>query len=124
MALSTFPIAQELWSFAFTAFGVIGVMPTQVTFCFHGEEHLAVIETSFGKQLLIASCIMWTIWREPNHRTFEDEEKSMQDINNSFLRSLFEYCATIVTYKNILHSNSAGGGGECHVTLLLIFWTI
>lgn len=81
------------------------MMPTQVTFCFHGEEHLAVIETPFGKQLLIASCIMWTIWREKNHRTFEDEEKSMQDINNSFLRSLFEYCATIGTYKNILHSN-------------------
>lgn len=35
----------------------------------------------------------------------------MEDINNSFLRSLFEYCATIGTYKNILHSNSAGGGG-------------
>lgn len=32
------------------------MMQTQVTFCFHGEEHLAVIETSFGKQLLIASC--------------------------------------------------------------------
>lgn len=49
----------------------------------------------------------------------------MEDINNSFLRSLFEYCATIGTYKNILHSNSAGGGGGgCHVNLLLIFWTI
>lgn len=49
----------------------------------------------------------------------------MEDINKSFLRSLFEYCATIGTYKNILHSNSAGGGGGgCHVNLLLIFWTI
>lgn len=94
MALSTFPIAQELWSFAFTAFGVIGVMPTQVTFCFHGEEHLAVIETSFGKQLLIASCGPFGE-RERNHRTFE-------------------YCATIGTYKNILHPNWAGGGVSCN----------
>ena len=44
-------------------------------------------------------CIMWTIWRERNHRTFEDEEKSIdsiQDMKNIFfLRSLLEYCTMI-----------------------------
>ena len=35
--------------------------------------------------------IMWTIWRERNNKTFEDEEKSTQDIKSSFMRTLFEY---------------------------------
>ena len=35
-------------------------------------------------------CLMWTIWSERNCRTFEDEEKSVQDIKNLFLRTLFE----------------------------------
>ena len=101
MALSTFPIAQELWSFAFTAFGVIGVMPTQVTFCFHGEEHLAVIETSFGKQLLIASC-----------GPFGERE-------TTGLLSIVLQLALIKIY-----CTPTGQGEGFHVTLLLIFWTI
>ena len=35
--------------------------------------------------------IMWTSRRERNYRTFEDEEKLMQDIKSSFMRTLFEY---------------------------------
>jgi cellobiose-specific phosphotransferase system component IIC len=49
---------------------------------------------------------MWTIWRERNRRTFDDEEKSPQDIKNIFLRNQFDYCTTL------------GGGGSCIVVFL------
>jgi hypothetical protein len=54
---------------------------------------LIVIEIGLcGKPLLIVSC---GSFGERNRRTFEDEEISMQDIKHSFLRMLFEFCATI-----------------------------
>jgi hypothetical protein len=40
-------------------------------------------------------CIMWTLWRERNRWNFEDEEKSIQDIKNTFWRNLFEYRTTL-----------------------------
>ena len=39
-------------------------------------------------------CIMWNIWRE-DYRTFEDDEKLMQDYKGSFMITLFEYCIMI-----------------------------
>ena len=33
--------------------------------------------------------------RERNRRTFEDEEKAIQDTKNLFLRTLFEYCTAL-----------------------------
>ncbi len=44
-------------------------------------------ETMSYHRLHRPHCIMWTIWRERNHRTFEDEEKSIdsiQDMKNIF----------------------------------------
>ena len=37
-----------------------------------------------------SACIMWTISTNRSHRTFENEEQSMQDI-----KTLFEYCTSI-----------------------------
>lgn len=56
--------------------------------------------------------IMWTINRERNCWTFENKEQSMQDIKNSYLRSMFEYCASIFCLLE---------GGGVFVVLLLIF---
>ena len=39
--------------------------------------------------------MIWTIWREIYRRTFEGEEQSTQDIENIFLRTLYEYCTMI-----------------------------
>ena len=93
-------------------------MPTQVTFCFHGEKHLAVIETLFGKQLLIASCIMWTIWRERE--------------TTGLLKMKRNQCKILIIVLNIvlqlalikIYCTPTGQGEGFHVTLLLIFWTI
>ena len=44
---------------------------------------------SFGRLHLTVLC---GPFGERNCRTFEDEEKSIQDIKNIFLRNLFECC--------------------------------
>ena len=39
----------------------------------------------------IPHCIIWTIWREWNNRTFEGEEQSIIELKCSFILSLFEW---------------------------------
>lgn len=39
----------------------------------------------------IPHCIIWTIWREWNNRTFEGEKQSITELMRSFILSLFEW---------------------------------
>jgi hypothetical protein len=62
---------------------------------------------SYGRLHLI---VLSGPFEERNRRTFEDEEKSIKDIKNIFLRSLFDYCTTI------------GGISCCSIVDFWIFW--
>ena len=39
------------------------------------------------------ACLMWCIWRERNHCTFEGMELSMLNLKFLFLKSLYERCS-------------------------------
>ena len=84
-------IARDLWSLAFSAFGVWWVMPCHVL------ELLLCWSTSFKSYRsahlwdFIPHCILWVIWRERNAQSFEDTERSVLGLKQFFLNSLFEW---------------------------------
>ena len=50
----------------------------------------------FGKRCLsvwnlIPSCLMWTIWRERNKRTFENQETPMAKLIELFFTTLYDW---------------------------------
>ena len=40
---------------------------------------------------LIPMCLMWTVWRERNLRTFEDMSSSSDQLLGNFVTSLFDW---------------------------------
>jgi hypothetical protein len=40
---------------------------------------------------LISSCLMWTLWKERNNRTFEDKEIPLAKIIKIFFGSLYDW---------------------------------
>jgi hypothetical protein len=85
------PFAWELWSMVFELFGVLWVMPRSIV------EMLECWQGNFGKHRncliwrVVPHCLMWSIWRERNGRSFEDCERSYVEIKLFFLRSLWEW---------------------------------
>lgn len=45
---------------------------------------------------VVPACLFWTIWRERNNRSFEDLEKSLEDIISSFFNILCLWNAAFV----------------------------
>jgi hypothetical protein len=63
------PVARELWNYVFRRFGVDWVISGSVL------DHLAGWRNWFGKHdsdvwNLVPACVMWSLWREKNNRTF------------------------------------------------------
>jgi hypothetical protein len=85
------PFAWELWSMVFDLFGVLWVMPRSIV------EMLDCWQGNFGKHRnfliwrVVPHCLMWSIWRERNGRSFEDCERPCVEIKLFFLRSLLEW---------------------------------
>ena len=75
----------------FELFGVLWVMPRSVV------EMLECWQGNFGKHRncliwrVVPHCLIWSIWREQNGRSFEDCERSYVEIKLFFLRSLREW---------------------------------
>ena len=40
---------------------------------------------------LISGCLMWIVWLERNHRSFEDNEKTLDELKVLCQHSLFEW---------------------------------
>uniref|UniRef100_A0A2N9IE81 Reverse transcriptase zinc-binding domain-containing protein n=1 Tax=Fagus sylvatica TaxID=28930 RepID=A0A2N9IE81_FAGSY len=77
--------ARELWGLILSMFGVWWVMPRHVVdllACWNGRTRRCRAASIWG---LIPHCLMWVIWRERNARSFEDSEKSIQDLKQVFL---------------------------------------
>uniref|UniRef100_A0A2N9I6Z1 Reverse transcriptase zinc-binding domain-containing protein n=1 Tax=Fagus sylvatica TaxID=28930 RepID=A0A2N9I6Z1_FAGSY len=86
-------VAREIWSFVFRSFGIDGVLLNSFTELLFGWWNW------FGKSSssvwnLIPSCLIWTIWRERNSRTFENIEVSVGKIIEIFFRSLYDWFQT------------------------------
>ena len=92
----------KLWSFIFRMFGVSGFYPKKVFDLLCGWR-------CCGPNLdiwnLIHLCLMWTIWRERNRRTFEDVECTSSLLQASFISSVYEQSfAYGLTDSNSIHS--------------------
>ena len=86
-------VAGEIWSFVFRSFGIDWVLSNRVIELLFGWWNW------FGKNSLsvwnlIPSCLMWTIWRERNSRTFEDIEGLVGKIIGIFIGSLYDWSWT------------------------------
>ena len=83
------PITHSLWAFMLQAFGIHCVMPGLVVgllSCWHQW---------FGKHNsniwnLVPGCLMWIVWLERNRHSFEDNEKTLDELKVLCQRSLLE----------------------------------
>jgi hypothetical protein len=66
-------LAQDICSFVFALFGVIWVMPKTVQQMLERwqRRHIIITELRFGKKF---RCVLWTIRRKRNRRTFDSVE--------------------------------------------------
>jgi hypothetical protein len=83
-------LASDLWSAVLRPFGVCWVFPNSITDLLYGWFN------SFGKPdsiiwNLVPLCLMWTIWRERNHCTFDDMEHSTPKLVELFYGLLFDW---------------------------------
>jgi hypothetical protein len=86
-------VARELWNFVFRSFGVVWVLPNRVVELLFGWWNWLGKNSSVVWNL-VPSCLMWTLWRERNNRTFENIEGSVGKIIETFFGSLFDWsCA-------------------------------
>ena len=113
------PAIQPLWNFVFRAFHIHWVLPRRVLELLFGWRNW------FGRHHsnicnLIPLCLMWTVWRERNSRTFEDVMKSTYQLLGSFVESLFDWSTTwgfttannVHDFVDVLHSDFS------HISLL------
>ena len=80
--------AFQLWSLVFRSFGISWVLPRSIADTLFGWWNW------FGKHSsrvwnLAPLCLMWCIWRKRNWRTFEDRDKSDDQLLADFSGSLF-----------------------------------
>ena len=83
--------ARELWGLILSMFGVWWVMPRHMVdllACWNGHTRRCRAASIWG---LIPHCLMWVIWRERNARSFNDSEKSIQDLKQCFLSLLLAW---------------------------------
>jgi hypothetical protein len=83
-------VAAELWRFVYKMFGVDWVMSRCVL------DRLAGWRNRFGKHSsdiwkLGPLCVMWSLWRERNNRTFENVEHSMGWLIEFCMATLFDW---------------------------------
>ena len=86
--------AYNLGSFVFSFLGVSWVMPKRVgelLACWYGGVWRHRTASIWGD---IPHCIIWTIWREWNNRTFEGEW-SITELKHIFILSLFEWITSL-----------------------------
>ncbi len=86
-------VANALWSWVFYSFGVQWVMSgTVVSLLSSWWNGLGRHSSAIWNMVPI--CLMWTIWKERNQRTFEDVYHLDCQILESFTSTLFEWSRT------------------------------
>ena len=83
-------LASKLWYAVLRSFGVCWVFPNRIVDLLFGWYN------SCGKHVsavwnLVPLCLMWTVWRERNRRTFEDVELSTIKLIELFFGLLFDW---------------------------------
>ena len=84
------PVTHTLWTSMLQAFGIHWVMSGFVAgllSCWH--QWLGKHNSNIWN--LILGCLMWIVCLEQNHRSFEDIEKTLDELKVLCQRSLFEW---------------------------------
>ena len=84
------PVTHTLWSFMLKAFSIHWVMPRSVVgllSCWH--QWLGKHNSNIWN--LILGCLMWIVWLERNRRSFENMEKTLDELKVLCQCSLFEW---------------------------------
>ena len=84
------PVTHSLWAFMLQAFGIYWVMPSSLA------GLLSSWHQWLGKQNsdiwnLVPRCLMWIVWLKRNCRSFEDKEKTLEELKILCQRSLLEW---------------------------------
>jgi hypothetical protein len=97
-------VVSALWSVLFSRLGMSWVMPRRVINLFacwwFSRRH-----RSAAVWKMVPTCIFWTIWRERNNKSFEDLERSLDDIIFSFFHSLCLWTAAFVSPLTISYDD-------------------
>jgi len=97
-------VASALWSVLFNLFRMSWVMPRRVIDLFACWWSVGRLRSA-AVWKMVPTCIFWTIWREMNNRSFEDLERSLEDIIYSFFHTLFLWIAAFVSHLSISYDN-------------------
>ena len=96
------PVTHSVWTFMLQAFGIHWVMPGSVVgllSCWY--QWLGKHNSNIWN--LIPGCLMWIVWLERNCRSFENMEKTLDELNVLCQRNLFEWsCCWGFTYSSSL----------------------
>jgi hypothetical protein len=85
-----FHVANVLWHYVFSSFGILCVLPRSVFDLLDGWWNLLGKHTSEIWNM-VPLCLMWTLWKERNSRIFEDKERSARQLLDCFSISLFHW---------------------------------
>ena len=82
--------AHRLWSSVFRTFGIPWVLSRSVAdFLFGWWNWLGKHSSNIWN--LVSLCLMWCIWKEHNRQTFEDLDRSDDQLLASFTDSFFDW---------------------------------
>jgi hypothetical protein len=88
-------VASALCSTLFSRFGMFWVIPRKVIDLFAcwwcSRRPMSV---ALWKMMPI--CLFWCLWREKNNRSFEDLERTLEEILSSFYHTLYLWTTTYV----------------------------
>ena len=82
--------ALQLWSLVFRSFGIYWVLPRSIADTLFGWWN-QLRKHSSRVWNLAPLCLMWCIWRERNWRTFEDRDKTDDQLLAYFSGTLFDW---------------------------------
>jgi hypothetical protein len=83
-------VSYVLWSKSLGVFGVQWVIPTTVADLLFGWWNWLGKDSS-NIWNVVPLCLMWTLWWEQNRRTFEDKERSIDELASNFFRMLLDW---------------------------------
>jgi hypothetical protein len=84
------PVAGALWTWVFHTFGIYWVLPGKVAdLLFSWWNRLGQYSSDIWN--IVPICLMWTIWKECNQRTFEDVSRLDRQILEGFTLTLFDW---------------------------------
>ncbi|KAG2720879.1 hypothetical protein I3760_02G054900 [Carya illinoinensis] len=96
-------VVRGLWNEVFRRLDLGWVMPDSVVAAIASWTGLRGNNQIKAIWKMIPICIMWCIWKERNERTFEDKERSLEELKVFFFRTLCTWAIAISFNGQSLH---------------------